>query len=85
MAKPTARTIVLDLLGDAHSDDVTAAEAEEHRHEALVYALLSVADEIRELRHAVSGVEVALKDQSGFGVGTHARYISDWLEKIASR
>ncbi|PWU44263.1 hypothetical protein DLJ46_26940 [Micromonospora globispora] len=85
MADLTARQMVHSLLDTAHSDGVSVGEAQDCVQEALIYALLSVADEIHELRGAVNGVEDALEDQERFGVGTHARNISDWLEKIAKR
>ncbi|MFI7593357.1 hypothetical protein [Micromonospora sp. NPDC049359] len=85
MAKPTARQIAYDMLTVADSDDATPDDKVAHRHAALVYALLALGDEIRDLREAVNGVGGALTDQDHIGIGAHARYISDALEKIAKR
>ncbi|MFF5214785.1 hypothetical protein [Micromonospora sp. NPDC000442] len=85
MAKPTNHSIVTSMLEAADSDDTDPADAAVYRQEALVYALLGLAEEVRGLREAVNGVEDALEDQDNFGVGTHARHISDWLKKIAER
>ncbi|MET8093707.1 hypothetical protein [Micromonospora sp. NPDC005220] len=85
MAKPTNRSIVTSMLEVAGSDDTEPADAAVYRQQALVYALLGLADEVRDLREAISGVEGALEDQDGHGVGTHARHISDWLERISKK
>ncbi|MFJ1538672.1 hypothetical protein ACIODS_09035 [Micromonospora chalcea] len=46
-------------------------------------AVLAVAWELRQLREAIKGVEGALEDQDGHGVGTHLKYAAEYLERIA--
>ncbi|WP_064448705.1 hypothetical protein [Micromonospora sp. NBRC 110037] len=48
-------------------------------------AILAVAWELRQLREAIKGVEDALEDQDGHGVGTHVRHAAEYLERIAKR
>ncbi|MFD6661724.1 hypothetical protein ACFWDK_05085 [Micromonospora chalcea] len=85
--KKTNRELALTYMNSAGEDreDGHEQSARDSVQEALVHAVLAVADELRELREAINGVEDALEDQDNFGVGTHARNISDALEKIAKR
>ncbi|MFI1996917.1 hypothetical protein [Actinoplanes sp. NPDC020271] len=69
---------VADLEGAAVLPDPWRAEAQR-------MALISIAYELGELRGNLLNVKDALEDQDGFGVGTHARNASDWLEKISDR
>ncbi|MEW2141364.1 hypothetical protein AB0869_00930 [Micromonospora vinacea] len=48
-------------------------------------ANLAVTWELRKLREAINGVEDALEDQDGHGVGTHVRHAAEYLEKIAKQ
>ncbi|MFY1614953.1 hypothetical protein [Micromonospora sp. WMMD736] len=48
-------------------------------------ANLAVAWELRKLREAIGGIEDALEDQDGHGVGTHVRHAAEYLEKIAKQ
>ncbi|MEU1397163.1 hypothetical protein ABZ403_14025 [Micromonospora zamorensis] len=87
MPDSTNREIAQAWMNSAAEDRETEnlEAARDTVQEAQVYALLSVADELRALREAINGVEDALEDQSGHGVGTHARHISDWLERISKK
>lgn len=55
------------------------------RRYGAAYAALAVAQELAELREAVSGVERTLTGPHGGDAGLSLYYISDWLEKIAKR
>ncbi|WP_422749477.1 hypothetical protein [Micromonospora sp. WMMD1219] len=60
-------------------------DADDLRRYGAAYAALAVAQELGELRDAVSGVESALKDNDNIGAGDHLKYISDWLNKISRK
>lgn len=61
------------------------ARVSDLRRYGAAYATLAEAQELSDLREALSGVEGALKDQDHIGVGAHARYVSEALERIAKR
>ncbi|MEU1245438.1 hypothetical protein ACWD8I_20975 [Micromonospora arida] len=82
------KTMAADYLHSAEKRDDELGvklDSNDFRRYGAAYAALAVAHELSELREAVSGVESALKDQDHIGVGAHARYISDALEKISKR
>ncbi|NGM15015.1 hypothetical protein [Verrucosispora sioxanthis] len=67
---------------DMKAEDLTADRYARHGQ---ALATLAVAWELRKLREAINGVEDALEDQDGHGVGTHLRYAAEYLEKLAKR
>ncbi|MGV9212991.1 hypothetical protein ACTFTM_14130 [Micromonospora sp. RB23] len=82
------KTTAADYLRSAEKrDDELGVKLDSNdlRRYGAAYAALAVAQELSDLREAVSGVEGALKDQDYIGIGAHARYISEALEKIAKR
>lgn len=67
------------------SETTDKERAVDLRQEAQVLALLAIADELSAIRETVTGIEKNLEDNDGYPVGTHLRYINDWLERIAKR
>lgn len=70
----------------AQDSDTSPEKAQILRLEAVTLGLLAVANEVRELREAVSWAGEALHDPHGGGsAGASLHYISDFLKKIAER
>ncbi|WP_328366205.1 hypothetical protein [Micromonospora zamorensis] len=60
-------------------------DAEQYLRFGQALAVLAVAQELSKLREAVNGVEDALEDQNGHGIGTYLKHASEYLEKIAQQ
>lgn len=73
------------LLNAAQDSDLDPNDAAVMRQEAIVLAMLAIAEEIAEVRGHIGGVQRALEDTEGFGAGLHLHYISDWLKDIAEK
>ncbi|MEU7656212.1 hypothetical protein AB0C41_29780 [Micromonospora taraxaci] len=85
MPKLSLSQTAINLLEAANQDDPDVDNAITLRQEALAYAVLAVAEELRQLRGAVSGVQEVMRDQDGIGAGDHMRWINDWLKNIAEK
>ncbi|MGW0215547.1 hypothetical protein ACWDXH_14250 [Micromonospora chokoriensis] len=82
------KTMAADYLRSAKERDDElggSLNVSDLRRYGAAYATLAMAQELSDLREALSGVEGALKDQDHIGIGAHARYISEALERIAKR
>lgn len=73
------------LLTSADDPENTAEETAAMRHNANVYALLAIAEELAGVREQVSSVVEALKSPDGVDAGTSLYYAADWLKDIAER
>lgn len=85
MPKKQSYKEIAEILANTSNNDTDPQAAALHAQQAVMAAVLAVADEITALRESVEGVQSALEDRDGFGVGIHLHYISDWLEKISKR
>ena len=81
---PSHREIAAQLLGAAAEADDDRGPAV-LRQEALIHAMLAVAEELDQARQAVIDVSEALKNQDGHGAGTSLYYIADYVKDIAER
>ncbi|SIN14453.1 hypothetical protein SAMN04489832_3412 [Micromonospora cremea] len=75
----------INLLGAANQGDLDLGDNADLHRQSLTYAVLAVAEELRQLRGAMNGVQEMLRDQSGIGAGDHMRRINGWLKDIAEK
>ncbi|WBB66909.1 hypothetical protein [Micromonospora sp. WMMD812] len=85
MPKVSLSETAINLLEAANQGDLDLGDNAGLHRQALTYAVLAVAEELRQLRGAVSGVQEVLRDQNGIGAGDHMRWINDWLKDIAEK
>jgi hypothetical protein len=83
--KTSLAQLAVELLENSRAPGTTDPDAARWRQEAQVVAMIAIAEELSEIKGYLGNVKDALEDQDGFGVGTHARYAGDWLEKISDR
>lgn len=89
MPEPDYRKLATDYLVFAADQDEKTGNltlsADGFRQASLVYAVLAVADELRQVHEEVSRVATYLTGPHGSDVGTSLYYINDWLKDIAEK
>ncbi|MGC4758820.1 hypothetical protein [Micromonospora trifolii] len=73
MPKVSLSQTAINLLEAANQDDLDLGDSADLHRRALTYAVLAAAEELRQLRGAVSGVQEVPRNQNGIDAGDHTR------------